>query len=89
MDTQFDPNALHVPPEGLPTNPFLKPIREKLSLWDRFFNRYRKTLHARGKRSFRWVRSDGKIICDGIEAYAEYEVYDRVTGSITYERETL
>ncbi len=62
---------------------------ERLNLWDRLFNRYRREVAARGtdhrglyhggrdtgvKRSYHWV---------------EYKVIDRLTGSETIEREYM
>ncbi len=59
-------------------------MTEKLSLWDRLFNRYHKEIHRqeierwRNNRGFEWMRT-----------YVEYRVTDRVTGSVTIEREYL
>jgi hypothetical protein len=61
---------------------------EKLSLWDRFFNRYRKTIHNKGEES--WF-----IVQYGVKQYTyarcfvEYLVVDRLTGSETLKKEYL
>lgn len=65
---------------------------EKLSLWDRIFNRYRKTIRNQGSEN--WTR---RYHSDGFETsqfeykrdYVEYTVTDRVTGSETIEKEYL
>lgn len=65
---------------------------EKLNLWDRLFNRYRKTIRTRGTET--WIRRKCNY---GIEMdkyeyvrnYVEYTVTDRVTGSETIEKQYL
>lgn len=65
---------------------------EKLNLWDRFFNRHRKEIHNRGEEI--WNRSR---TLHGVEissnqytrCWIEYKVFDRVTGSVTIEKEYL
>lgn len=67
---------------------------EKLNLWDRLFNRYRKEVHDRGTTiNRRFYRKDGVII-PGSESesetkWVEYRVIDRLTGSETIKREYL
>lgn len=65
---------------------------EKVSLWDRWFNRYRKTVYNRGSES--WGSRD---TCYGVQVgyheynrnFVEYLVVDRVTGSERIEKEYL
>lgn len=57
-------------------------VPEKLNLWDRIFNRYRKTVHSRGNEE--WHRYRDKYDHDPVKysrAYVEYLVVDRLTGS--------
>ena len=61
---------------------------EKLSLWDRLFNRYRKTIHARGTQLFGRFYGTAKI-AEYEKAYVEYLVVDRLTGSETIKKEYL
>ena len=63
---------------------------EKLSLWDRFFNRYRKTIHNRGTEE--WYESSFGVKIPRSEfkrSFVEYLVVDRLTGSETLEKEYL
>lgn len=67
---------------------------EKLSLWDRIFNRYRKEVSNRGEETWsRVVTRDGFPIESSRREYlrnwVEYKVFDRVTGSITIEKDYL
>jgi hypothetical protein len=64
---------------------------EKLSLWDRFFNRYRKTIRNKGSET--WIRRHYNYSYDGevykyeyLRNYVEYTIIDRVTGSETIEK---
>ena len=64
---------------------------EKLSIWDRLFNRYKKTIHKKG--SDKWFRTNslGYRIegSDYSRDYVEYLITDRFTGSETIKREYL
>lgn len=66
---------------------------EKLNLWDRFFNRYRREFLARGNET--WQRTptyNGLAVGDTREYsrdWVEYRKIDRLTGSETIEREYL
>lgn len=58
---------------------------EKLSLWDRFFNRYKKIIKKEGSETWEYYYS-------GIEfkrCFVEYLIIDRLTGSETIEKEYL
>lgn len=59
---------------------------EKLNLWDRVFNRYRKEVADRG--TCLWGRFDTDLY-DRKRHWVEYRIIDRVTGSETIEREYL
>jgi hypothetical protein len=64
-------------------------LPEKLNLWDRLFNRYKKTIHARG--SEQWFKSCGYtgLRIPGSEFqrnYVEYLIIDRLTGSEKIEK---
>lgn len=63
---------------------------EKLNLWDRLFNRYRRVLHDRGAET--WRASQHGVPIAGSEIsriWIEYRVIDRLTGSVTIERDYL
>ena len=63
---------------------------EKLSLWDRFFNRYKRTIHARG--SEQWFQKKHGVRISSSEYtrdWVEYLVVDRLTGSETIEKKYL
>lgn len=67
---------------------------ERLSLWDRVFNRTRREVHGRGKETWTKRPRDpyGYYIGKPYEytrTWVEYRVIDRVTGSVTIEREYL
>lgn len=57
---------------------------EKLNLWDRFFNRYRKEVFERGIQH--WTNDWGQ---NRVRDWIEYRVIDRLTGSVTIKREYL
>ena len=67
---------------------------EKLSLWDRLFNRYRKVIHQRGHETWEKRYGAGSILhpgqvvpCSGYNRdWIEYKIIDRVTGSETIDR---
>lgn len=64
-------------------------IPEKLNLWDRLFNRYRREIIERG--SSQWIfthLSSGRAI-PNTRHWVEYRVIDRLTGSETIERDYL
>lgn len=66
---------------------------EKISLWDRWFNRYRKEIHARGAEEWRRTHTRyGAAIGKPrlyVRDWIEYKIIDRVTGSETISREYL
>ena len=71
-------------------------LPEKISMWDRFFNRYKREIHKEGNET--WASYyDIYHPRFGVEIpgseydrrYIEYKVIDRVTGSETIEREYL
>lgn len=74
----------------MPNNPFTP---EKLSLWDRLFNRYRREVCARGEEKWGTTPTYGGLPVgetrEFIRNWVEYNVIDRVTGSVTIEREYL
>lgn len=65
---------------------------EKPNLWDRLFNRYRKTIKSQGSET--WIR---RFHTNGFETsqfeykrdYVVYTITDRVTGSETIKKEYL
>jgi len=63
---------------------------EKLNLWDRLFNRYRKRVSRRGAETIT-IYANGVPIpgSQHQREYVEYEVTDRLTGSVTIEKEYL
>lgn len=57
-------------------------LPEKLSLWDRFFNRYRTTVISEGSET--WFKSYGGVRLansEYVRNYVKYKRVDRVTGS--------
>jgi len=70
---------------------------EKIGLWDRLFNRYRKVIHQRGQETWSKRYGEGYFWCQGevipnssfTRNWVEYKIIDRVTGSETIEREYL
>jgi hypothetical protein len=62
---------------------------EKLNLWDRFFNRYRKEILQRGEETWRVHDWAGLELMRYSRVYVDYKVIDRVTGSETIKREYL
>ncbi len=64
---------------------------EKLSLWDRWFNRYTRTIHKRGDEAWNKFNSWGEKIPHSTfsRSYIEYLVTDRLTGSERIEKEYL
>lgn len=74
---------------------------EKLNLWDRFFNRYRKEIIERGKERWYQYYSDstfneinnrvGQQVPNSrtIKEFVKYKIIDRLTGSETIKKEYL
>ncbi len=66
---------------------------EHLSLWDRWFNRHRKEVHARGEEEWQTTTTYGGVVVGEPRKYhrlwIEYRVIDRLTGSERIEREYL
>lgn len=68
---------------------------EKLNLWDRFFNRYRKVIVEEGTED--WVRTKWFKSWDGLRkietpisrTFVKYKIIDRLTGSEEIELEYL
>jgi hypothetical protein len=65
---------------------------EKLNLWDRFFNRYRKEIVEQGRES--WFRYNPYIPLDQYKIpyernFVKYKIIDRITGSESIEMEYL
>ncbi len=61
---------------------------EKLNLWDRIFNRYRKEVVDRGTISL-YSGDDTSRLPIKIKHWVEYRIIDRLTGSETLRRERL
>ncbi len=61
---------------------------EKLSLWDRIFNRYRRVIISQGSETWSKRNQLGQVIQNSnfTRDYVTYKVIDRVTGSETIER---
>lgn len=65
---------------------------EKLNLWDRLFNRYRKEILEEGKEKWkRWPYGAEvpSLSIAYVRTYVKYKVIDRLTGSETIEMEYL
>lgn len=64
---------------------------EKLNLWDRLFNRYRKEVIERGHMSIYPHPEDagGSNLPRRVRQWVEYRVIDRLTGSVTIRRDYL
>jgi hypothetical protein len=69
---------------------------EKLNLWDRLFNRYRKEVAERGLENWSKTYQDsftGLPLESTRQTYCrdwvDYRIIDRLTGSVTIEREYL
>lgn len=65
---------------------------EKLSLWDRLFNRYRKVVIEEGQES--WKSNKYGLNIDIYTTYyyrnfVKYAIVDRLTGSVTIELDYL
>lgn len=58
---------------------------EKLNLWDRFFNRYKKTITNRGTENWDHFNRGVKVTTCSRD-FVEYLIIDRVTGSETIEK---
>jgi len=67
---------------------------EKLSLWDRFFNRYKKVIIEEGKETFAEYYSLNDFLYPGQRipdsdykrCFVKYKIIDRLTGSETIEK---
>ena len=57
---------------------------EKLSLWDRMFNRERREIMEEGKEA--WVKITLAGSHDITRSFVKYKIIDRVTGSETIEK---
>jgi hypothetical protein len=62
---------------------------EKLNLWDRLFNRYRKEVKEQGKENWTCYHDTGVENFKYMRSYVEYYTIDRLTGSYTIQREYL
>jgi hypothetical protein len=66
---------------------------EKLSLWDRWFNRHRREVHQRGAETWQATTTYHGVRVGEPREYKrqwiEYRKIDRLTGSETIEREYL
>ena len=68
--------------------------KEKLNLWDRFFNRYKKEIHNRGHETWvkqypagYWYAGQNIPNSEFKRHFIEYIITDRVTGSQTIKKE--
>lgn len=62
---------------------------EKLNIWDRLFNRYRKEIIEHGKADEFTKRNPNPYVTERItflREYVKYRVVDRLTGSETIEK---
>ncbi len=65
-----------------------KYLPERLSLWDRWFNRYRREIWSRGSETWHKQYQGSKLAgSEYQETYVEYLVIDRLTGSVTIKKE--
>ncbi len=66
---------------------------ERLNLWDRLFNRYRKEVADRGQSLWQTTHTYGGVVIGEPSEYyrnwVEYRIIDRLTGSETIKREYL
>ncbi len=64
---------------------------EKLNLWDRIFNRYRKVVIDRDYEQWFYRDENGVRIANSEHKreYVRYKIIDRVTGSETIEKEYI
>lgn len=73
------------------TTPTFTP--EKLNLWDRFFNRYRREVVTRATENWKHQAQVAGIPTGDpfryTRDYVEYRIIDRLTGSVRIEREYL
>lgn len=65
----------------------MKYTPEKLNLWDRLFNRYRKEVKEQGEED--WTHYGSASPIKYVRSYVEYYVIDRLTGGYTIEKEYL
>lgn len=59
---------------------------EKLNIWDRFFNRYRRTIHSTKLETWSARSRNGHELYKYQREYIDYLVIDRLTGSEKIER---
>lgn len=65
---------------------------EKLSIWDRWFNRYRKVVIEEGTEN--WQRNKHGINLEIYQTrfqrdFVKYAIVDRITGSVTIKKQYL
>lgn len=70
-------------------NPIPQIQPEKLNLWDRFFNRHKKEIRQIGFENWFHISGDTGKRTDYRKNFVEYYVIDRLTGSVTVEKEYL
>lgn len=66
-------------------------VPEKISLWDRWFNRYRRVIVEEGTEKWRrteYISGDPRYSVFG-RKFVKYKIIDRVTGSERIELEYL
>ena len=91
MDTELNHFATMTTDTPTPTPPL---ILERLSLWDRWFNRYRREVAERGSENWSHVKTLNGLPLESTRTvyprdWVEYRITDRVTGSTRIEREYL
>jgi hypothetical protein len=63
---------------------------EKLNLWDRFFNRYKKIAVNQGSEQWKEYHPySGHVITTFTRNYVTYHIVDRITGGFTVKKEYL
>ena len=64
---------------------------EKLNLFDRFFNRYRKEFYQRGEENWHYHNEWGQNVPNSNyqRNWIEYKVIDRLTGSEAIKRQYI
>ena len=66
-------------------------MTEKLNLWDRFFNRYKKVIIEEGVENWQRMNKLGYTIPDSdySKDFVKYKIIDRLTGSEIIKKEYL
>lgn len=68
-------------------------MNEKLNLWDRIFNRYKKVIIEEGKETWNkyYTNYYGESVIDYSydKFFVKYKIIDRITGSEEIEKEYL